>query len=77
MVTPWTQTSVITLPKTGNLQQRQIYGTISLISHPSKFMLNSTERTVRVEINREEIPGSKLSTCGYLLTYSRPYRENL
>ena len=36
---PWTQSSVITLPKKGNLQQCQNYGTISLTSHPSKVML--------------------------------------
>ena len=36
---PWTQSSVITLPKKGNLQQCQNYRTISLISHPSKVML--------------------------------------
>ena len=37
--TPWTQSLVITLPKKGNLQQRQNYRTISLISYPSKVML--------------------------------------
>ena len=37
--TPWTQSLVITLPKKGNVQQCQNYGTISLISHPSKVML--------------------------------------
>ena len=37
--TPWTQSLVIKLPKKGNLQQCQNYGTISLISHPSKVML--------------------------------------
>ena len=37
--TTWTQSLVITLPKKGNLQQRQNYRTISLISHPSKVML--------------------------------------
>ena len=37
--TPWTQSLVITLPKKGNLQQCQNYRTISLFSHPSKFML--------------------------------------
>ena len=36
---PWTQSLVITLPKKGNLQQCQNYRTISLISHPSKVML--------------------------------------
>ena len=37
--TPRTQSLVITLPKKGNLQQYQIYRTISLISQPSKVML--------------------------------------
>ena len=36
--TPWTQSLVITLPKKGNLQQCQNYGTISHISHPSKVI---------------------------------------
>ena len=39
MATPWTQSFVITLPKKGNLPQCQNYRTISLISHPSKVML--------------------------------------
>ena len=38
--TRWTQSLLITLPKKGNLQLCQNYGTISLISHPSKVMLN-------------------------------------
>ena len=37
--TPWTQSSVITLPKKGNLQQYQNHRAISLISHPNKVML--------------------------------------
>ena len=37
--TPWTQSLIITLPKKGNLQLRQNYRTISLISHSSKVML--------------------------------------
>ena len=37
--TPLTQSSVISFPKKGNLQQCQNYGTISLTSHPSKVML--------------------------------------
>ena len=37
--TPWTQSLVIALPKNGNLQLCQNYHTISLISHPSKVML--------------------------------------
>ena len=35
-----TQCLVITLPKKGNLQRCQNYRMISLISHPSKIMLN-------------------------------------
>ena len=31
---------------------------------------NAGERTGRVEINKEEIPGSKRSMYGYILTYS-------
>ena len=38
--TLWTQSLVITLPKKGNLHQCQNHRTISLISHPSKVMLN-------------------------------------
>ena len=49
--TPWTQSLIITLPKKGNLQMRQNYRTISLISHPSKVMLkillNSTDSNLR------------------------------
>ena len=37
--TPWTQSSVITLSKKGNLQQCQNYRTIIFISHPNKVML--------------------------------------
>ena len=31
----------------------------------------------RVEISKEEIPGSKRSMYGYILTYSRLQRENV
>ena len=37
--TTWIQSSVITLPKKGNLQLCQNYRTIRLISHPRKVML--------------------------------------
>ena len=37
--TPGTQSLIITLPKKGNLQFRQNYRTIGLISHSSKVML--------------------------------------
>ena len=35
------------------------------------FKKNAGEWTGRVEISKEEIPGSKCSICGYILTYSR------
>ena len=35
------------------------------------FGKNAGEWTGRVEISKEEIPGSKRSTYGYVLTYSR------
>ena len=35
------------------------------------------EWTGRVEIGKEEIPGSKRSMYGYILTYSRLQRENV
>ena len=38
---------------------------------------NAGEWTGRVEISKEEIPGSKCSMYGYILTYSMLYRENV
>ena len=38
---------------------------------------NAGEWTGRIEIIKEEIPGSKLSMYGYILTYSRRERENV
>ena len=38
---------------------------------------NADEWTGRVEISKEEIPGSKRSIYGYILTYSRLERENV
>ena len=35
----WTKSIIIPVPKKGNLKQCQNYRTISLISHPSKVML--------------------------------------
>ena len=51
--TPWTQSLDITLPEKGNLQQRQNYRTMSLISHPSKVML-------MVILNRLKPPAEKI-----------------
>ena len=41
------------------------------------FGKNAGEWTGRVEISKEEIPGSKRSMHGYILTYSRLERENV
>ena len=41
------------------------------------FGKNAGEWTGRVEISKEEMPGSKRSIYGYILTYSRLYRENV
>ena len=41
------------------------------------FGKNASEWTGRVEIKKEEIPGSKRSMYGYILTYSRILRENV
>ena len=38
---------------------------------------NAGEWTGRVEINKEEFPGSKRSMYGYILTYTRLERENV
>ena len=38
---------------------------------------NAGEWTRRLEISKEEIPGSKRSMYGYILTYSRLQRENV
>ena len=42
-----------------------------------RFGKNAGEWTGRVEISKEEIPGSKRSVHGYTLTYSRLQRENV
>ena len=41
------------------------------------FGKNAGEWTGRVEIGKEELPGSKRSMYGYILTYSRLERENV
>ena len=40
------------------------------------FGKNAGEWAGRVEIRKEELPGSKRSMYGYILTYSRLEREN-
>ena len=41
------------------------------------FGKNPGEWTCRVEMSKKEIPGSKRSMYGYMLTYSRLQRENV
>ena len=41
------------------------------------FGKNASEWTEKVEINKEELPGSKRSMYGYILTYSKLERENV
>ena len=41
------------------------------------FGKNAGKWTGRVEISKEEFPGSKRSMYGYILTYSRLERENV
>ena len=41
------------------------------------FGENAGEWTGREEISKEELPGSKRSMYGYILTYSRLERENV
>ena len=41
------------------------------------FEKNASEWTGRVEIIKEEIPGSKRGMYGYILTHSRLERENV
>ena len=38
---------------------------------------NAGKWTGRVKISKEEIPGSKCSMYGYILTHSMLYRENV
>ena len=42
-----------------------------------RFGKNAGEWTESVEISKEEIPGSKRSMYGYILTYSRLEMENV
>ena len=54
--TTWTQSLIITLPKKGSFQLCQNYKTISLISHPSKVILNRLQPQAE-EIIAEEQAG--------------------
>ena len=59
--TPWTQSLIITLPKKGNLQLCQNYRTISLISHPSKVMLNILLNRLKPQAKRSSLRNKQAS----------------
>ena len=53
------------------LQRNHVLATANTGEIRRGFGKNAGEWTGRVEISKEEIPGSKRSTYGYILTYSR------
>ena len=50
--------------------QELVLATASTGKSQKRFWKNAGEWAGRVEISKEEIPGSKRSTYGYILTYS-------
>ena len=57
--------------------QEQVLATANTRQNWERVWKNAGEWTRRVEISKEEIPGSKRNMYGYILTYSRLYRENI
>ena len=53
------------------LHRRHVLATANTGNTGRGFEKNAGEWTRRVEIGKEEIPGSKRSMYGYILTYSR------
>ena len=53
------------------LHRNQVLATANTGENRRGFGKNAGEWTGRVEISKEEIPGSKRSMYGYILTYSR------
>ena len=53
------------------LHRTHVLATANTREIGSGFGKNASEWTGRVEISKEEIPGSKLSMHDYVLTYSR------
>ena len=51
--------------------QEPVLATANTGKNREMFWKNAGEWTGRVEISKEEIPGSKRSMCSYILTYSR------
>ena len=59
------------------LQRNHVLATANTGKIGTGFGKNAGEWTGRIEISKEEISGSKHSMDGYILNYSRLYRENL
>ena len=57
--------------------QEPVLATANARKNREMFWKNADEWTGRVEVSKSEIPGSKRSMYGYMLTYSRLQRENV
>ena len=57
--------------------QEPVLATANTRKNWERFGINAGEWTGRVEISKEEIPGSKRSMYGYILTYSKLQKENV
>ena len=53
------------------LHRNHVLATANTGKFGKGFGINADEWTGRVEISKEEIPGNKRSTYGYILTYSK------
>ena len=54
------------------LHRNHVLATANTRKNRERVGKNAGEWAGRVEISKEEIPGSKRSMYGYILTYSRP-----
>ena len=59
------------------LHRNHVLATVNTGKIGRGFGKNADEWTGRVEISKAEIPGSKRSMYGFILTYSRFSRENV
>ena len=59
------------------LHRKHVLATANTGDIGKGFGKNAGEWAGRVEISKEELPGSKRSIYGYILTYSRLERENV
>ena len=59
------------------LHRNHVLATANTGEFGGGFGENAGEWTGRLEISEDEIPGSKRSMYGYILTYSRLERDNV